>query len=144
MPNYSREVRNGKPSRLTTGLLDNSISFAKRTLLGLGMLGLIAGCRITPEGRNFINNMGYTAAGTFVQESITREVWGNGQEVANIQGGVQRPHSDRKVIFSGGEFTYWENGSAYKTKEERGTIFRMGDNGWTPVPNGIRIFYMNN
>jgi len=36
-------------------------------------LGSISGC-ITPQGRQFINTMGYTAAGTFVKGSVRKEM----------------------------------------------------------------------
>jgi len=126
MPNSTREVRNGKPSRLAKGLLVAS------------MLTFLGGCRITPEGRNFINSMGYTAAGTFIQESVSKEVWGNGQE--NYSQGQRQPNNSRRLIYAGERWTYWENNSSVKAKIENGTFYRSQNGQWVPVPNGTPVF----
>jgi len=141
MPNYSREVSNRVSNNRKTleGSVSNFSGLKKLVLLGLASV-LISGCRITPEGRNFINSMGYTAAGTFIQESVSKEVWGNGQET--MQGGIQRSHSDRKLIFSRNKWVYHEDGTAYRTKLEDGKFSRMKMNGeWIPVQQGTQIFY---
>jgi len=78
MTKNSQEVRNGKPSRLMTLLLAGSM------LVGLGS---ISGC-ITPQGRQFINTMGYTAAGTFVKGSVRKEM--GHRDYQNKQGTAHR------------------------------------------------------
>ena len=44
MTTFTRGGRNGKPSRVTKGLLDNSMQYVKNTLLGLGLLAMVSGC----------------------------------------------------------------------------------------------------
>lgn len=125
MATFTRGERKGKPSRLTTGIL----------VLPMLLCSIMGACRTTPEGRHFLRDMTRTAAGTLIQEGIAKEMWSNDYRPTNT---VVR---DRKVIFSEGEWTYHENGTAYNTKMEAGQIFRMENGKWVPVPNGTPIFY---
>jgi len=97
MPNFTPEVRNGKPD-YDKGSLEGSVAnfsgLKKLVLLGLASV-LISGCKITPEGRQFINNMGYTATGTFIQESVSKEVWGSGQ---NVQQGINYNPEEQRIL----------------------------------------------
>ncbi len=63
MTKNSQEVRNGKPSRLVTGLLAASMLFG---------LNSISGC--TSQGRQFSRDMGYNVVGTFLSESVRKEM----------------------------------------------------------------------
>ena len=56
----------------------------------LGVSLLVGGGCVTPQGRQFSREMGYTAVETFVQESVAKEVWDSGQ--GNVGGNVTGIH----------------------------------------------------
>ena len=77
MPYSTREVSDlVTDDRLEVGASRANFSGLKKLVL-LGAATLMIGGCLTPKGRNFVDNMGYTAAGTFIQESIKKEMGHN-------------------------------------------------------------------
>ena len=73
MPTSTREVRNGKPSRLAKGLVFASVLFG------------LAGC-LTPRGNQAVNYWGLGAGDVLIGETLRKEIYGGGQSVDTYKG----------------------------------------------------------
>ena len=65
---------------------------------GLGLLAMI-GC-VTPQGRQFSNQMGYTAVGTFIQEGIKKEMgaYERDRVEVNVNQGATYNSEERRIL----------------------------------------------
>ena len=129
MPYSTREVSDlVTDDRLEVGASRANFSGLKKLVL-LGAATLMIGGCLTPKGRNFVDNMGYTAAGTFIQESIKKEMGHSDYQVPTGGDSVLNPstpqtrRNDYPIFFNAAN----ETTEGYSDIRD---IFYPGENIW--------------
>ena len=75
--NFSNSYNSGKNAVGETGNYRRGFGRLKAGILGLCALTLVSlsACRMTPQGKSFVQGQVYDAMGTLIRESITKEIW---------------------------------------------------------------------